>query len=275
MSLLQRLAVSPRSAFLRSFVFSVSLFGAASLQAASVTHYGDFSDDFGTYSYDSTDKGDLSAGVAAVSSMVTGLEKFDDSLGSLTDIEIFISPTHPVMHTLGGSMTVTETDDKVPAGFQGDVFIFANLWLAYITLTDRMPIFNESFLLEGACAGAMGDGTCGSIVEDASSGSLDGVFVDGPASVFDTVDLADFVAPGPGAFVDTLFIELILSEFGDFFTANATATAEIDYNIFFDAGDSDPVIGVTYTYTPVPVPAAGWLMVSGVMGLVALRRKRS
>lgn len=239
--------------------------------ADEVTFYGDFEDGFATpaITYDSATPYDPGAFVPIYHEMVVGIPKFAPTLGTLTGIEVFIETPGfdgPVFYTLAGGMTVTEVDPLDPMGYGGDISFVSELMLSYGEGPAITPLFADAVLMSGGDSASMGTGSLMTAITSDGDGVLTG-----SASVFGSVDLADFVGSG---FVDSLFIDLFVEDTADFMLDNATATATFGFDIFDgDSGTDDAVIGVTYTFTAVPEPgSAGFVAIT--LGAMFFRRRR-
>ena len=197
-------------------------------------------------------------------SVVVGIPKFDPSLGTLTDITVFVDDPDAIFYTIMGGISAEESDPGLP-DFTAEVTLLGDVGVNYETITTVHSILVDDIELSGFCGGMAGEGSCG----DALLSTGDGV-LEGSESIFTIVDLVDFVGPGD---VDSLFVQLFLESTATFDLTNATATATVDYDVFDgDSGVDDPVIGVTYTYTPVPEPTSVLLVASALAMFGWLRR---
>ena len=257
----------------RTFILLLIVFSSSPLAKADVyVDFGDFTDVFGPVgvAYSSSIPFDPGAIVTPFHEAVVGLEKFDPSLGTLTDVTIFVGPAEPIKYTLGGAMTVFETDPLITTGYGASVDIMGGIELNYAGATPS-TILGDMIHLSGTGAGAAGSGsfTTGVGFPGAHPGTLTG-----STSVFSSVDLADFI--GAGEFVDKLFVDLTVQSTGDFKTTNASAAAALDFDVFagFSNPPGSPVIGVSYTFTAVPEPSSLALLSLGALSLTFRRRRR-
>lgn len=237
--------------------------------ADTVTHYGDFGDTFGAipipYSSETTYvPGDF---VPLMHEGVASIPKFDASLGTLTDITVFVDPmpTSPIFYTIGGTVTMTKDDAGLP-DYGASLGLLAEIAITYGD--DATIVLGDEIELAGGDMPPMGSLMFTSEVVPTDS---DGMFV-GSTSIIETVDLADFVGPG---IVDALFVDFMIEETADFAVENATATASLGFDVFdSDSGLDDAVIGVTYTFTPVAVPEPSSIGCLTLLCLAAACRRR-
>ena len=248
--------------------FCVAIATSNYSRADTITFFGDFADGFGPVpiAYSSSIPYEPGIFAPVFHEMVAGIPKFDPSLGTLTDITVFVDASSPIFYTLGGGMTVTEVDDSLP-DYSASIMLFGDIMLNYESTSLASMILSEVIPLEGMGIGAAGTGGFTTPVGTPADGSLIGA-----ASVFGSVDLADFVGPG---LVDTLFIDLIVEDTADFMVDNSTATASLAFDVFdSDSGVDDAVIGVTYTFTPIPEPNTAGLFVCAASLFTLARRRR-
>lgn len=245
----------------------VSLFAFCDVaRADEVTFFGDFEDGFGTVdaAYSSDVPYDPGVGILAFSEMVVGIPKFDESLGVLTDIIVFVDETSPIFYTLGGGMEVTELDASAP-GYSASMSLFGDVLLNYMGESTMTPVLGDPLPLSGGDAGEPGTGSFTTGVTMGADGMLTG-----ESSIFGTAALADFVGTGD---VESLFVEMFVEATAEFIVDNATATAGLGFDVFdSDSGADDAVIGVTYVYS-VPEPGSSMILI-GVSALF-FRRRRS
>jgi|GEM_PF-4696433 len=260
-----------KTTWLTAALFAVVVFSSSErLAADEVTFFGDFADGFGsaaTYStFDSPDSGF----VLAFDEPIVGIPKFDPSLGTLTDITVFVEDTDPITYDIGGGLSVAEIDPMEPGGFFGDVFISADVGINYEdpSGTSLTPVITDFLDLAGVCSGGPGEGGCGDGVFHGEDGILEG-----SESVFGFVDPADFIGPGS---VDSLFVQLFVPTTAMFTTSNADADADVGFDIFagISAPPVDSIVGVTYTFTPVPEPTSLLLAVPALALLGGRRRRK-
>ncbi len=235
-----------------------------------VTFFGDFDDGFGgvPIAYESGIPYSPGMLVPIFHEAVLSLPKFDPSLGTLTDITVFVDAGSPIFYTLGGTMEVTEVDGSL-AEFGAMVGLEGDVSLNYMGSSLSDIIAAESIGLGGADVGTMGMGSFSTPVAMAADGSLTGT-----KSIFGSVDLADFVGTG---MVDSLFVDLVIEDTADFTTANSTATAALSFDVFdSDSGADDPVIGITYTYSvPEPSSAVSWILGAIICSIGRGKRRRN
>lgn len=252
-----------------SFWFVVAAFFIALPSSADeITFFGDFEDKFGAVpvTYESDVPYDPGVLIPLASELVVGIPKFDPSLGTLTDIEIFVEPSSAILYSLGGGMEVFEVDDSLPDYF-ASIELFGEVSLNYVSGTEFLPVLSEVIPLIGSGTGDKGTGSFSTPVTTPADGSLTGSL-----SVLGSVDLADFVGPGV---VDKLFVEMFIEDTADFMVDNATASAGLAFDVFdSDSGADDAVIGVTYTFTPVPEPST-LLGIGGLAVCCWTRRRRN
>ena len=90
----------------RFAVAMVAVFALVACQrstADEITFFGDFADGFGAGpSYSSFDPPDPGSFTLDFSELIVGIPKFDPSLGTLTDITVFVEDTDPIFYFLGG-----------------------------------------------------------------------------------------------------------------------------------------------------------------------------
>ncbi len=250
----------------------VALSAGNRVVAAEVTFFGDFEDDFGVASYDSLDPPMPGSFGLEFTGTVLGIPKFDPSLGTLTDITVFIDPG-TLFYTLGGSLDAVAL---MPDFTFADVIIAGDVGVYYEDPSFAfLDVIVDFFDISGTCDGMPGDGGCGApldfLSDDGEMGGGAPAEVDGSTSIIASVDPADFVGPGD---VDSLFVLLFLETTGTFDLENADATASVDWDVFDgDSGADDPVIGVTYTFTPIPEPTTLLLAVSALALLGGLSRR--
>jgi hypothetical protein len=104
------------------------------------------------------------------------------------------------------------------------------------------------------------------IKETAFGGSVENVhFLDNPAPSITNTTLDYFVIDNDsiGATIDLYF-------YSDPILSGETVT----FSVYTDNPDQVSFFGVEAYPTPVPVPAAAWLLGSGLLGVIGLRRKK-
>jgi len=261
------------SRFAAALLAVVTLVACQQVTAAEVTFFGDFEDGFGPGpTYTSFDVPEPGSFFLAFDEPILGIPKFDPSLGTLTDITVFVEDTDPIMYDVAGDIMATEIDPLDSGGFDAGVDVSGgDVGINYedpsgLTLS---PVITDSIDLMGSCGDTPGSGDCGESLF--SSAEADGV-LEGSSSIFGTVDLADFVGPGD---VDSLFVQIFLPTTAMFTTMNADAVVDFDLDVF--AGFSvigEDIVGVTYTFTPIPEPTSLLLAAPALALLVAMRRRK-
>lgn len=243
--------------------------GLSSSMAATITTFGDFADTFGSVGVTYSTGTPYDPGVLAIPfhGSIEGIEKFDPSLGVLTDITVFVEPGDPIKYTIGGGMTVTESVPAATPDYGATISLMGSVELNY---DGAMPatIFGEGFMLSGGDVGAAGSGSFMTPITSSGTGILEG-----SASVLGIVDPLDFVGTG---FVDTLYVDLIVQGTAEFTSVNATAEGDLGFDVF--AGtfiDGESIVGVTYTYTAVPEPSTMAFLGLGSGWFIARRRRRT
>jgi hypothetical protein len=237
------------------------------LAAAEITFFGDFEDGFGpAVFYDSEFPYEPGSFDLVFSELVVGISKFDPSLGTLTDITIFIDTTDPISYSFDGGISAAELDDGLD-GFSADMLSFGDVGVNYESPDFALhPIIVDDFEVLGFCSGFPGEGFCGEAIDTTGDGE-----VDGSESVMGLVDPADFVGLGD---VDSLFVQLFLEGTALFDLTNSTAVGEVFYDVFDgDSGADDAIVGVTYTFTPIPEPSSVLLTASMLALLGGMRRR--
>lgn len=243
----------------------MSLGIVASAQADEITYFGDFFDFFSGHTSDSSEP--ITSDGFFDSALIEGIAKFDPSLGTLTDIEVTIDPTKPIMAFIEGLVTVEQ--DMEAFEFFGGADTFGDYGVYYETSSSLHSVFVELYDVATDCGGGPMDGGC-----DGGASSSGVSELSGTTSIFDIADLADFV--GVGETVDTLFVgifgELVASFGGD----NVSfITFELFYDLFAEgSGIDDEVVAVTYTYSPIPLPAPFLLLAPALVLLSVSRRIR-
>lgn len=244
---------------------------SAGAAADEVTYFGDFEDAFGGVGgYSSEDPPVPGSFFLEVNEGVVGIPKFDPSLGTLTDITVFVDDSAPIFYTLGGDVSADELDDGVPDGFGAMVSLETDVGLYYEATggSGFESVVADVVELSGLCTGGAGDSGC----IDELFAFADGELVGG-ASLFSTALLTDFVGLGD---VASLYVQLYVPVTADFEVENATGFADLSYDISdLDSGADDEVIGVTYTYTPVPEPATLTFLLPAAACLRSRRARRT
>ncbi len=247
---------------------AIFLFQIANSAADEITFFGDFEDDFGGVPviYDSDIPYEPDSFIGLMHEKVVGISKFDPSLGTLTDVVIFTEEA--IAYSVSGGMTISEVDDSLPDYF-ASIGLVAEIQLSYDGVIPS-AVFTEFIPLEGADLGDMGSGSIDTPIF--SVPPADGALT-GSASVFDSIELADFVGTG---FVDSLFVDLIIQDTAAFSLDNATATASLEYDVFDgDSGADDPVIGVTYIFDSVSIPEPGnALILCSLLPMLLVRKRK-
>ena len=225
--------------------------------AAVIFEFGDIIDGFTTEDYFSSDAS--TSGFFTLGGTVTGISKFDPSLGTLTDIIIDVSIASPIVGTLDATIDGTQIDELeefgVDAGPEADFGIYYDTGSSLLSTPFTTGISTFAF-----CMGGPFEGSC----SDTPGVEVDIVF--DTASIFGLVDVADFTGAGP---VDKLLTLMFYPETVAFDTTNADGEMSVDYGL--DGGGGGEIM-LTYVYTPIPVPAALWLLVVPLAGLWGLRR---
>jgi len=171
---------------------------------------------------------------------------FDTSLGTLTSVELDIQ---------GDTRVVYESGDDPPWGNVSDT-LYTTVWvdIGVSGSSSRTIYFSELW----------GDGQVES--DSGDPYAYGDAFFFGGDYLTDPSTLSDFtLQPGD----EEVRSDAMLSYVEPYFLTD-------DLGKTYEIWDVDTLgeIQVTYTYTPVPISGAGWLLGSGLIGLVAVRRRK-
>lgn len=188
---------------------------------------------------------------------VTGLPKFDSSLGTLTGISLDIA------FDFSYSLQIEAYDVVNPSLAHSVEFStsFTDIEIIYNGTQFGHVIGSQA--LEGGlgCSESSGSDVCFNDFFD--SGFFDETGLGDIVTASDYVE-SDFVGVGD---VEALDVWFVAYEFGSLLENSDDYVGDLSFN-------NDPgTVTIHYEYSPVPVPAAAWLFVSGVLGLSVWRRK--
>lgn len=186
---------------------------------------------------------------------VTGLSKFDPSLGTLTGISFDVSSGffNYSADLFGEPLIGIDFLGEFSSNIQAD--------LIYSTGTSGLVLEGISSSIDLSCSDVMGDG-CSDNISDMFDFDSDSFDVPRPLSDF---DLTDFVGNG-----DVTNLELSLILFGISFPESDGFDL---LEVFGSADISNAIVEITYEFTPVPLPASAWLLASS-LGLLGWFRKK-
>jgi len=196
--------------------------------------------------------GDFSFGMPTV---VTGLQQFDPSLGTLTGVSFAVT-TGTFSWTadmFGEPMTGADFDAEFTTNIQGDlVYLDGSSGLAVVVAPDSFDLL---------CVGTEPDSCF-----DSNDNTLDYTTSSFPiARPLTDFNLADLVGVG-----NVTNLQLGVGMFGtSFLSVNGLDFVEV----FGSADITGATVEVTYEFAPVPVPAAAWLFGSALGLLGWMRRK--
>ena len=189
---------------------------------------------------------------------VTGIDKFDPSLGTLNTVTLFAEFVSDVETSVSADAVDTDSDPHY-VEFDGD-FLQAFIGYSPGGGGSTFTLVSSNYVPFASC----GDG-------EFSGGCFDSVFDSNHANSSDVVsnlasyDSNDFIGVGP---VTTLRAIIAIPEDGTFFLDNVdTASAEIA------AYMSNISLTVEYDYTPIPEPTSALLALLAGCAMLTSRRR--
>lgn len=261
------------------FIFFSLFFSALSLEVlgATTTTMGTFSafDLENGYSYTDGEPTDITPNISFATAGISGLSKFDPSLGTLNKITVNADFDYKVTSTIE---VYSVLDDELPlhsasfnpdsSGFEGER---SYAMVRYKNGSSRFFITEEFFTPSIACEGSAL--TCSNSVMETFS-------FDSPLDILNTppksgqvasglIDINDFVGTG---LITALEMAINIPD-GSVWEANNVFEAEGLVEVAFTSG----TVSIEYDYAPavVPVPAAVWLFISAVGGLFGMQRTKA
>lgn len=242
------------SAFAVGIAMLVSLGSAIGSHAAVTTTSSTILADTSARSYSSGDA--FFAGYFADRVAITGLQKFDPSLGTLTGVALSVSYDYTYgLNLTSGPVTDSGQAHQAKADFSNFVFLVGNQIGTNTTVLHQTSLATNSLTAAGA-AGAPPAG---------NSSSASGTLATSLKNVTGSLNLANFTGTGD---VDSIIVATYLPYSGAFTLTNVdSATAQSS------AGRTAGTISLQYTYnTAVPEPATLALTAAAFAGF--LRRRR-
>jgi hypothetical protein len=179
---------------------------------------------------------------------------FDPTLGTLTDVRLFINSS--ASNTVEGDIYFPTT---VYDGLQPLINSQITVNVSSTTIGNGFKVvpgaFKSCTLTSGGCTWFPTTRT------DYVDGDFFGEFGLNP-------NLAAFIGPG------TFGVDLSISSFITDCGPSGTTTIIPTTNCFSHSENWSGNFSFVYEYNPVPVPAAGWLFGSGLIGLIGVARRK-
>ncbi len=258
------------------FVAILALTLSSAASAATITTSGTF-EEFShsqDYSYNESDGNIPVVYLTASSSVVSGLQEFDSSLGTLTGAQISVTLDYELYYE---GEVIQSINYNLPYSvyFRPETTIYnsdgtVNHDYALIELDWRdgnsiRPLISQHFPDDITWDGSY---SYGGGFDQMYNESFQGTYeVPDTAAYATALQLSDLIGTG---YVQQLNVSVLTPEGGTWTTQNVS---EANANVYADV--SSGTVSIEYEYTPVPVPGSVWLFGSALLGFAGIVRRKT